>query len=101
MQRHIPVHGTQIPADIWTVRSWALGHHAGIITYPHHDAEGAATFAIVQSGVKNWTVIDVKDAQRETLPAFLTEISSNDASLLDYMDCIKAETIHLHPGDLL
>lgn len=71
------------------------------MTYPHHDAEGAATFAIVQSGVKNWVVFKVEDTTRDQLPDFLTQVSSDKSCLDRYKDRLKAETIHLYTGDLL
>lgn len=71
------------------------------MTYPHHDAEGAATFAIVQSGVKNWVVFELEHTTREDLPELLTQVSNNKASLPSYKELVKAETIHLYAGDLL
>lgn len=90
-----------IPADVWTVRSWGLGHHSGIVTYPHHDAEGALTFAVGLSGVKNWVVITPQNPIRDEMGDFLADLSGPQASLLDYLDQVDAETIHLNPGDLL
>ena len=80
-QSHVFVEGTRIPADVWTVRSWGLGQHAVITTYPHHNAEGAATFVIMESGVKNWVVFKVKHVTRYDHPDFLTQVSSNKADL--------------------
>lgn len=71
------------------------------MTYPHHDAEGVATFAIVEPGVKNWVVVKVEHVTRYDLPDFLTQVSSNKADLYHYKDQLKAETIHLYAGDLL
>ena len=82
------------------MRSWALGHHAGIVTYPHHDADGAGTFAIVTSGVKNWVVMRPKHS-RKALPHFLARLSTSTSRLPDFSHSMEAETIHLHPGDLL
>lgn len=83
------------------MHSWAIGHHAGIVAYLQQNAEGAAMFATVQSGVKKWMALDIKEAKRETLADVLKEISSNSVSLLDYMDHLEVEMIHLHAGDLL
>lgn len=92
-----------IPGDVWTVRSWGLAHHAGILTYPHHDAEGASTYVIPLSGVKNWVTICLKDGKvtRDKLPAFLEDLSSSDQLLSQFADKVDFETIHLHPGDLM
>ena len=81
------------------MRSWGLGHHTAIMTYPHHDAK--ATFAIMQSAVKNWVIFELENAMREQLPEFLTQISSNEAYLPSYKERLKAETIHLYTSDLL
>ena len=97
----MPLDGTKVPADIWTVRSWALRHHAAITTYPHHDTEGAATFVIPISGVKNWVAIRVKQTTRNGLPGFLTELGGHKCSITDFLDHVEAETIHLNPGDLV
>ena len=70
------------------------------MTYPYHSAEGAATFAIVQSGVKNWVVFKVEHAAREHLADLLKEVTSNRVHL-HTKDRLKAETIHLYAGDLL
>ena len=100
-QGYVPLDGTKVPADVWTVRSWALGHHAAITTYPHHDAEGAATFVIPISGVKNWVAIRAKQTTRNGLPGFLTELGGHKRSITDFLDRVEAETIHLNPGDLV
>lgn len=99
-QNYAPIDESRIPADVLTVRSWGLGNRCGIVTY-HHDADGASTFAIALSGIKNWVVIKVKESTREDLPPFLANISNANDSLLDFLDRVDAETIHLGAGDLL
>lgn len=71
------------------------------MTYPHHDADGASTFAIVVSGIKNWVVMAVNDTTRLALPEFLARLSSPDNLLSEFSDQIDVETAHLHSGDLL
>ncbi|KAG6377651.1 hypothetical protein JVT61DRAFT_14411 [Boletus reticuloceps] len=100
-QNHLPIDGIPIPADVWTVCSWSLGHHTSILTYPHHDAEGASTFIIVLSGMKNWVAIGIKDITRKDLPQLLQDLSDRDASPINFLDRIEAEMVHLYHGDLV
>ncbi|KAF8549165.1 hypothetical protein OG21DRAFT_1500591 [Imleria badia] len=99
----VPVDNQLLPGDIWTVGSWAIAHHAGIVTYPHHDAEGAGTYAIPLSGIKNWVLFAIKDQQitRQRLPRFLANLSHPDSRLDEFLAQVDAETIHLYPGDLI
>lgn len=90
-------------ADLWTVRSWRLAHHAGILTYPHHDAEGAGTFVIPYSGTKIWLCIKVNSQKvpRDELSNLCAEISSPDEPLSRLGDAIRVETVHANTGDLV
>jgi hypothetical protein len=36
----------QLPADIWAKQIWGITHHAGILTYLHHDVKGTVTYYI-------------------------------------------------------
>ena len=100
-QSHAPISGEDVPADVWTVRSWALGHHAAIVTFPHHDADGACTFVILMSGHKNWVVVGFKQGVRGDLPDLVEKLSNSKGSLLDHLDVLEAETVHLGPGDMM
>lgn len=93
----------KLPGDVWTVRSWGLAHHAGIVTYPHHDADGAGTFVIPYSGSKNWVCIKVKPevVPRNNLSDFLEALTDPDTLLSDFSDSIDVETIHVSRGDLM
>ncbi|KAF8418641.1 hypothetical protein L210DRAFT_3578800, partial [Boletus edulis BED1] len=97
------VNNTMIPGDVWTVGSWGLAHHAGILTYPKHDADGAGSFLFPLSGIKNWTIVALKDGYmpRNKLPQFLADLSNPDMLLSEFQDNVDAQTIHLRPGDLL
>ena len=44
---HALINDKEIPTDIWTVRSWGLGHHTAILTKLHHNAKGAITWVII------------------------------------------------------
>ena len=73
------------------------------MTYMHHDAAGASTFAIPLSGVKNWVVMRVKEGAvtREKMEDFIRDINHPKRDLTAYLDRVEMETIHLYPGDLL
>ncbi|KAG1899874.1 uncharacterized protein F5891DRAFT_1189346 [Suillus fuscotomentosus] len=61
-----PVCSGKVHPDNFTVKSWALLHQAGFITYPHHDADGAVTFVQVQTGIKFWIVFTTKEKLSRT-----------------------------------
>lgn len=91
-----------LSGDVWTVRSWGLLHHAGILTHAHHDAEGALTWAGNLFGEKNWVVLFFKNPPpREQLAEFLTQLSDPKKRLREFADRIEAQTLHVHPGDLM
>jgi len=101
-QGGIPVDNQMIPGDVWTVRSWGIAHHAGILTYPHHDAEGALTFVVPLAGIKNWVIIRAKACkqEREDFTRLLLDVSSSQRLLSDSKQQVDVETVHLYPGDL-
>jgi hypothetical protein len=90
----------QLPADIWAERTWGIAHHAGILTYPHHDAEGAATYCIPLAGVKSWVII-TPNVTRDKMKATLDALICDGTVLSEHSDKVGYETIHLYPGDLL
>lgn len=100
IQEHVPLEDTKLPADVWTIRSCGLGCHGGVVTYPHHDANGASTFITVTSGVKNWIIINVKDISRNVPLVFLAGLSNLEELLFEFSHQIDTETIHLHTRDL-
>ncbi|KAI9452915.1 hypothetical protein HD554DRAFT_2179724 [Boletus coccyginus] len=101
-QGDIPVDNQMMPGDVWTVRSWGIAHHAGILTYPHHDAEGAGTFVAPLAGIKNWMIIVTKARKQERgqFMCLLTDLTDSQRLLSDLKQQVDAETIHLYPGDL-
>lgn len=46
--------------DVWRLRYWTLLHHGGFFTYPHHDANGLATWIIPEAGFKFWGILRPK-----------------------------------------
>ncbi|KAF8418644.1 hypothetical protein L210DRAFT_3655529 [Boletus edulis BED1] len=102
-QQSVPVSDKLIHGDIWTSRSWGLLHHAGILTYPHHDAEGMCTFAIPMSGAKSWVLMFPKKGalSRSELPAYLRKLTDPTKSPSAFSDKIHMEVVHLVAGDLI
>ena len=90
----------QLPADIWSGRTWGIAHHAGILSYPHHDADGAATYCIPMAGVKCWAVITL-NVTRDRMKNALDSLVCSAALLSQHSNKADYETIHLDPGDLL
>lgn len=99
-QRDMPFEKRKVFADNLSVRSWALAHHAGVFTFPHHDADGEVTYVVGVSGVKLWTLYFVRDptqSRNEILKIFVRQCDRNEPQLPD----VHAETVYLYPGDLL
>ncbi|KAG2353796.1 hypothetical protein BDR07DRAFT_1495650 [Suillus spraguei] len=98
----VPI-SSNIHPENFTVKGWALVHHAGYLTYPHHDAEGSLTWVRMEVGVKFWVVFRPKDRQndRKHLQDFalkLGNFTENQAWIRANCD---AEVITLLPGDIL
>ena len=90
----------QLPADIWAERTWGIAHHAGVVSYAHHDAEGAATYCIPMAGVKSWVVI-TPNVTRDKLRSVVDGLICDDTVLSKHSSKFVYQTIHLYPGDLL
>jgi hypothetical protein len=91
----------QIPLDVLKARSWGLIHHAMFHTYPHHDAEGYATWVEVDSGVKFWVILRPKEgtvhADRRSLYRDQTSFRGD----YDYSEKWEAWIITAWPGDIM
>ncbi|KAK0468967.1 hypothetical protein IW261DRAFT_1573276 [Armillaria novae-zelandiae] len=87
-------------------RSWALLHHAGILTEAHHDAEGHSTAIVGHKGVKFWSIITLKP-QYQSLPRTelldkLADINQpNKQGISNYIQLCDIEIVKLLPGDVL
>ncbi|KAG1747031.1 uncharacterized protein EDB91DRAFT_1079672 [Suillus paluster] len=57
---NIPI-SSKVHPENFTVKGWALLHHAGFLTYPHHNVEGALTWVRMEVGVKFWVVFWLKN----------------------------------------
>ena len=81
------------------------------MTWPDHDADGLATWTVVQCGVKFYTALRLKDElsdlTRRKLLDQLTEIVWLDHEQPDSNESMgmarvcDAWNIYVHPGDLL
>lgn len=98
-----------IPGDVWTSRSWALAHHVGVLTLPHHNVEGMCTFVAPMSGTKDWVIMSPKKGmvsrgkmagyfKKLTSMGKLTSVGNLPSTFSDKM---HMETVHLSAGDLL
>ncbi|KAG2353406.1 hypothetical protein BDR07DRAFT_1496320 [Suillus spraguei] len=92
--------------DNFLVKSWALLHHAGFLTYFHHDSDGGNTYVKVENdnGVKFWCLAFPKDGHAISR----TTLSANFALFADLKkNCKKIESkwdfevVTILPGDLL
>ncbi|KAF8065969.1 hypothetical protein FPV67DRAFT_1670545 [Lyophyllum atratum] len=63
--------GERLVGDFHRARSWALLHHAGVLTFIHHDAEGLLTFIRILIGGKMWGIVRPKDYENATTCAEL------------------------------
>lgn len=89
-----------LPADIWSGRTWGMAHHAGIVSYAHHDAAGAATYCIPMAGVKSWVIFS-PNITRNKMKSTLGDLICGGMVPSKHSDGVGCETIHLYPGDLL
>ncbi|KII89489.1 hypothetical protein PLICRDRAFT_29715 [Plicaturopsis crispa FD-325 SS-3] len=98
------VRGMQvIPYDMWRLLSWHLYTHGGYYTYPHHDANGYATWILVRSGCKIWglivpTVTDDHDTRPKLFKFFRKLLTS--PGVHEYRKHSKLSTIALEEGDV-
>ncbi|KAG2747790.1 hypothetical protein P692DRAFT_20736971 [Suillus brevipes Sb2] len=92
--------------DNFLVKAWALLHHAGFLTYFHHDADGGNTYIKVENhnGVKFWCLAFPKDGHaisRTTLIAnfaLFADLKKNRNKIESKWDF---EVVTILPGDLL
>ncbi|KAG2352812.1 hypothetical protein BDR07DRAFT_1497598 [Suillus spraguei] len=97
-----PIRSGKVHPDNFTVKSWALLHQAGYVSYPHHDADGAVTFLQIQSGVKFWVVFRTKEKLSRTALQKAQMLFANWRNNREEIDSTwHGEVITLLPGDLL
>ncbi|KAG2045519.1 hypothetical protein BDR06DRAFT_978152 [Suillus hirtellus] len=98
----VPITSNVHPEN-FTIKGWAMAHHAGFLTYPHHDAEGTLTWVRMEVGVKFWVIFRPKDrhddrSHIQNIATRLVNLVENKAWLKKHCD---AELITLRAGDML
>ncbi|KAG2366095.1 hypothetical protein BDR07DRAFT_1373901 [Suillus spraguei] len=97
-----PVCSGKVHPDNFTTKSWALLHHAGFVSYPHHDSDGAMTFIQIKTGIKFWVVFRPKHALSRTslqkAQMLFANFTRNQEEILLTWD---TEVITLLDGDML
>lgn len=99
-QRDAPFLKRKVSADNLSVRSWGLVHQAGVLTYPHQDADGEVTYALGMCGLKIWTFYFVRDrtkTRKEILEIIDRLITTDETEHPE----IDVESVYLYPGDLM
>lgn len=94
---------SKVHPENFTVKGWAILHHAGYLTYPHHDAEGTLTWLRMEIGVKFWAVFRPKNNHhdRNHLQEFVTRLvdfTNHEEWVRKHCD---GEVIVLRPGDIV
>ena len=84
------------------MKSWALLHQGGYVTYPHHDADGSNTFVRMHVGIKFWVMFRTKNKLLKR-----DKLRSTQMNLAGLPNANKganeweAEVVTLFPGDEL
>ncbi|KAG2060936.1 hypothetical protein BDR06DRAFT_966756 [Suillus hirtellus] len=94
---------SNVHLENFTVKGWGLLHHAGFLTYPHHDAEGSLTWVRMEVGMKFWVVFQPIDRHNDR--KHLQEIAIKLGDFTENEVWIRAnchaEVINIMPGDTL
>ncbi|KAG2335959.1 hypothetical protein BDR05DRAFT_1006297 [Suillus weaverae] len=94
---------SNVHPENFTVKGWGLLHHAGFLTYPHHDAEGSLTWVRMDVGIKFWVVF--RPINRRDDRKHLQDIAIKLGNFTQNEPWIRAncyaEVITLMPGDTL
>ncbi|KAG2028812.1 hypothetical protein BDR03DRAFT_1019312 [Suillus americanus] len=98
----VPIKSNVHPEN-FTVKGWALLHHAGFLTYPHRNAEGSLTWVRVEVGTQFWVVFRPKNRYHDRqhiqdVASRLRNFTENEAWIKAHCD---AEVITLLPGDII
>ncbi|KAF8547667.1 hypothetical protein OG21DRAFT_1527002 [Imleria badia] len=98
----VDVGGMNLPPDTLLVGSWGLLYQVAIVTYLHHNADGACTWVMPYNRCKIWTCIKVKTPfDYKKLTSFYATLTNRDNALSDFEDNIECETIYQYAGDLV
>ncbi|KAG1804194.1 uncharacterized protein BJ212DRAFT_1304404 [Suillus subaureus] len=90
-----PVH-----LENFTTKGWGLLHHAGFLTYLHHDAEGTLMWLRMEVGIKFWVIFWLRSGRSDHI-----QLQNLSVKLADYTRNITwiqkncdVEVITLMPG---
>ena len=86
--------------DFVKTRLWGLVHHAMFHTYPHHDAEGYATFVQILSGIKIWVIYRPKIKPTTWFQLYEKQMKLG-AEFDSYTDDWEGWMITGRPGDIM
>lgn len=75
----------KLPTDIWSMQMRRIMHHASILSYLHHNTEGAAISYIPISSMKSWVGINPKVACNK-MRGILDSLICGDAILSAHSD---------------
>lgn len=83
--------------DVWRMLNWILLTMGGFVTYPHHDAEGLATYVGVRDGAKIWTIYAPQEDNmtREEWLTYQTRMMSSGDRDFAYLDHAEGYNILL------
>ncbi|THH16202.1 hypothetical protein EW146_g4404 [Bondarzewia mesenterica] len=89
-----------VPCDAWRMLNWVLVTMGGYVTFPHHDAEGLATFIGVRDGAKIWTIYAPKEdrLQRTDWLEYQTKIMSSGYGDFKYLQHTQGYNVLLTEG---
>ncbi|KAG2062626.1 hypothetical protein BDR04DRAFT_1123818 [Suillus decipiens] len=94
---------SKVHPENFTVKGWALVHHAGYLTYPHHDAESTLTWVMMDIGVKFWVLFSPNDRSddRKHLQDFALRLGNFTENESWIRQNCNAEVVTLRRGDML
>lgn len=90
-----------VPPDVWRTPLWLLLHHAGFVTYPHHDANGLMTYVIPEDGWKFWAIMAPKEITGMETREQLVSLFEDSMDFANYQTKTDIHIIFARPGDLL
>ena len=97
---NVPNDRVLVPLDVIKTRCWGLVHHAMFHTYPHHDAEGYATFIQIISGTKFWVIMRPREVHETWAKLYYDQMQFHADSLM-YDDDWEKWLITARPGDIM
>ncbi|KAG2110200.1 hypothetical protein BD769DRAFT_1674698 [Suillus cothurnatus] len=87
----------------FTSHFWALLHHAGYVSFAHHDADGVATYSRVESGGRVWILFRPRSQKggRAAYASSMMKLVSYPNNKEEVHSLWDAEVVYLGPGDFI